>query len=288
MDKITVAFVAYDRPKYVEEALTSLARCEGFMGHVDRVVASVDDSATNFESRRCADVIARWAHRYSGPGYPYVTTLHQPKRRGIVGNTVLALKAAFDGGAETVLMMEDDAVLAQDAVYLSRWFSRQDHDRYLLYGMSTGNPNLWVEGAERRMIELNLHPCPFAYVVHKSRWPFILENWCCKTYHPCGWSWSLTYAARMAGRATFMAPHLPRVVNIGREKGTNESPETWDRVHKDVPLHASTYRGPYDLVGEIGPGEASMVDGWMRPEIDKEESQKFDGWLGFGRPEELG
>lgn len=97
----------------------------------------------------------------------------------------------------------------------------------------------------------------------------------------------MTYAARMAKRARFLFPHMPRVINVGREKGTNETPETWDRTQKDVPLHRSEYRGPYEIIGKVPDEDASRIDDWMRPEINREESQKYDGWLSFGRPEEL-
>lgn len=284
MQKITVALIAYNRPSYLKEALTALENCRGFQQIVDRVVCSVDDAPG--QGTRCYHHLKRWEK--SRRGILEVVVDGQPHKRGIVGNTVLAMKRAFDLGAENVLMLEDDAVLKPDALLLAEWFCSLEANDVLAFSLAAHGDKGGVRQDEypASISEYNLITCPFGYVVNKRHWEFLKKIWCNKNYHPCGWSWSMTYAARLHG-FKFMAPWLSRCENIGREAGTNETPETWDATQRGMKFSDGTYTGDYRIIRTISDDETRKIDDWMRDEIDQTPAKLYDGWLGFGRPKEL-
>lgn len=276
----SIAVVAYKRPGYLKQSLDAIARLDGFSPRVKSVVVSVDDApGLGKESAALAD---SWL---SGLSTPSTLLCRQPRRRGIVGNSVLALKAAFDLGAEVVVYVEDDAVLSPDSLKVCEWMLEQSPGRYLAYGLSRGN-----RGEDRSpglFGELHVLPCPYAWMVRREEWPWILYHWCRKTYTPVGWSWALTYNARMMGKARFLAPHLARVKNIGRDDGTNGGWQEFLELDR-IPASDGSYSGDYELQ-EIASDEcARHVSKWMLSEVEKTPHLLVDPWLGFGRPEELG
>jgi hypothetical protein len=252
---------------------------------VDEVVCFVDHAPA--QGAMCLNQLYRWKSSFENMG-PSIGIYPQQTRRGIIGNTILAMKEAFDGGAENVLMLEDDAVLKPDALRLANWFCETQNDDFLAFSLAAHDAKGGIKADERpeSIAEYNLLTCPFAYVVRKQHWPFLLKNWCCKDYHPCGWSWSMTYAARFEG-LKFMAPWLSRCENIGREMGTNESPESWDKTQTGITFSDGSYRGKYALIRPIDEETVRRVDEWMLNEINKVQAAKADGWLGLGCPPEI-
>ncbi len=284
--RITVALIAYKRPGYLKRAVQALVNCQGYENTVSEVVCSVDDvtgAGTCCYEELCGAMS-------SGPvdDGPLWSVNGQRSRRGIVGNTILAMKMCFDRGAENVLMLEDDAVLKPDALRLCEWFCDQQFEDVLGFSLAAHGDKGGVKLNEHpgSIAEYNFLTCPFAYVVQRKHWPFLLKNWCCKDYHPCGWSWSMTYAARFAS-LRFMSPWLSRCENIGREDGTNESPTSWDLSQKGHNFSDGSYCGPYEIVKRLTPRELKEADDWMQTEIDKPQGAKYDGWLNFGCPAEI-
>lgn len=281
MPKLTVAVVLYKRPGYSRETLDALSGCQGFDSIVDKVFISIDDALNQGETLRVAE---SWARGVEKP----VEIIRQRRRNGIVGNSILALKAGFDSGSERVLYVEDDAVLSPDGLILADYMSKLDPEKYLACGLSRGNkPH---ESKEPwALVENNVHPCPYAWTIHRQQWDFVLKNWCNKHYQPCGWSFAMTFNARMENKAFFLAPKLARVKNIGREDGTNGDRFVWDESLRDIPFSDGSYDGQFEIVEKISHMEAGAIgDAWMQSEISREPSAKFDNWLGFGRPEQLG
>lgn len=276
---LSLAIIGYKRPEYLQQVLDSIAACDGF-NKISDIVVSIDDGPCR--GPISGEVAERWLDGISIPN----VLIKQPFRRGIVGNSVLAIKESFDRGAKNVLYVEDDGLLSPDALAVAEWLSIQDHDKYLAYGLGEGSGD--VVHPPSAMGEKNHLPCPYAWLCPLPNWEFILRNWCCKEFHPCGWSWSMTHAARLANRSRFLAPMLSRVKNIGRDNGTNGDYRHWEAVLRDVPVSDGAYRGNYEVVRPVTDAEVCEVSDWMRWEIDKNQGQKFDGWLGFGRPQELG
>lgn len=279
---ITVAVVGFRRPDYLSQVIESLVACEGFYEDVSHVVISIDDSLG--EGSRSLHRSKSWQEKL-----PSSTVIAQQRRNGIVGNTILAMKAAFDSGAETVFMLEDDGLLSPDALRLVKWYEGLDDD-YLAFGLGLNR----TEPSDHpgHILEMNQLPCPYAYVVKRREWPFLLKNWCTKEYHPAGWSWSITYQARFLGRK-FIAPKLSRVFNIGRNAGTNAGADYWDNVLSRIVKSDGVYRGEYDIVEKIDEAKAHEVSDWMINEMRQLPEQRWPsgdewpGWLGFGCPEEI-
>lgn len=276
----SIAVVAYRRPAYLSQALTAISNLDGFDSRVEHVLVSVDDA--DGLGKDSAAVAKEWVSRLN---VPISGVCHQPTRRGIVGNSVLALKAAFDAGAENVLYVEDDAVLSRDALKVCEWMLQQSPGRYLAYGLSRGS-HPEKDNLPGLFSETHVHPCPYAWCIRREEWPFVLHHWCRKTYTPVGWSFAMTYNARMHGKARFLAPHLARVKYIGRDDGTNGSWREFLTLDQ-IPASDGTYSDSYGIVDLVSDDKARAVDDWMLSEVNKEPRMLTDGWLGFGRPKEL-
>lgn len=293
MHRTKVALIAHRRPEYLLQVAESLVNCDGF-NLIDEVVISHDDA--NATGVPCSELIELLPEMFA----PIPTrTIKQPKCRGIVGNTALAMKACFDTEADSVLMLEDDGVLSPDALRLVDWFMfagdagtlPHSPEQYISFSLSAhgwqkDNPQLV---APQNMIELNLLGCPFAYAVRKEMWPFIHKNWCIKEYHPCGWSWSMTYAARFAGLIS-VSPTLSRVRNIGRELGVNESPVSWDLSQgpkTSLTYSDGSFSKEFNFVKILDDKEAHEISEWMLPELARAEGAHYKGWLEFERPPEF-
>lgn len=276
--RFTVVIVAHSRPEYLLRAFGAIRSLDAFRS-LEGIIVSVDDAPAT--GAHCAAVADGWAGIVNCSVPARVARI--PRRAGIVGNSVLALKAGFDSGAEYVLYVEEDAVLSPDAIEICEWMVRQG-DQYLAYALSRGN----VPGGHHpgKFSENNVHPCPYAWVLSRKQWPWVLQHWCQKTYTPVGWSFAMTYNARMSGKSRFLAPHLARVKNIGRY-GTNGGEEEF-QVLDSIPASDGAYHGPYEVTNRITEADCSAVDEWMRSEIDQTPNLQVDGWLTFGRPPELG
>ena len=283
---LTIALVAYRRPFYLKKVMEAIEGCQEFSTSVDRIVCSVDEASNRGQG--CYKMLSEW-----NPGRP-VQVLGHGKRRGIVGNTILAMKEAFDVGSQNVLMLEDDAVLSPDALRISRWFCEGDLPTILAFGLSAHMDSTEDDRFDAGAVwEYNFLPCPFAYVVKLEHWPFLLKNWCCKNFHPCGWSWSMTFAARKAG-LRYLAPRLSRCKNIGRELGENESEASWLKSQTGHCYSNGDYQGKYSVRKTLSDEDArTMEDPWMQAELRQDAKQlwpsgdDWPGWLGFGCPKEI-
>ncbi len=278
-NKFSLAVVAYRRPEYLAQSLAAIRHMHG-LDELEHVIISVDDAPGL--GAGCVQLADSWIRTLP---ISFGTVIQQRTRRGIVGNSVLALKTAFDMGAQNVIYVEDDAVLSPDALRVCAWMVRQDPGRYLIYGLSRGTRG--SDSSQDLFSEQNVHPCPYAWMVRREEWPWILHHWCRKTYSPVGWSFAMTYNARMQGKARFLAPHLSRVRYIGRDNGTNGGVPEYEELAR-LPSSDGSYSGPYGVVDLVSDEKAREVDTWMVSEIEHAQHLLTDGWLGFGRPEELG
>lgn len=290
-----VALIAHRRPEYLLQTVDALKACAGYES-LDEIVLMHDDASKT--GAPCTELIESFkVDDYFAP-VP-MRAVHQIKKCGIVGNTVLGMKACFDTGADVVFMLEDDGVLSPDALQLLNWYLRAGDDGLLPHHRDNYvSFSLSAHGEQRtrkeppgpgELVELNFLGCPFAYAVRAEKWPFIRENWCCKKYHPCGWSWSMTYAARHCGFRS-ISPMLSRCRNIGRELGVNESPGSWDELQgpsTGLTYSSEPYDGPFHFTKIVDDEEARDVSSWMLPEIAKAPGARFDAWVGSKRPPEL-
>lgn len=291
-----VALIGHRRPNYLWEVAQSLRQCSGFVDLVDEVVIMHDDARRT--GAPCMELMPALIDLFKPRPARVVS---QPRQCGIVGNTVLGMKACFDTGAETVFMLEDDGVLSPDSLRLIDWWRAsgdagelpQPTDRYVAFSLSAhswqrSNPD---QVRPDGIIEMNHLGCPFAYAVRAEKWPFIKSNWCCKNYHPCGWSWSMTYAARLHKPAfRNLAPMLSRTRNIGRELGVNESPLSWDASQgpgTGLTYSDGSFSGRYRVVEKIDERKAAEVDTWMLAEMARAPGEFYKAWVGFSRPPEL-
>lgn len=288
---LTVVIVAYRRPNYLAEVLDALVACYDFSKLVSQIICTVDDAPG--QGVRCLHQLYRFRDRMESQ-FPHIPchVVGQQTRTGIVGNTILGMKAAFDSGADNVLMLEDDGLLSPDALYLADWYCTNKTPYVVAFGLGAHRDNRPREYGH--INEYNYLTCPFAYVVKREMWKFLLTIWCTKEYHPCGWSWSITYNARFLG-LKFMAPALSRCKNIGRESGENESPESWDKSQREVVVSDGAYTGHYSVELMLTREESMEISDWMLPEMEKRQSEKFPvadgdkfpGWIGFGCPPEI-
>ncbi len=251
-----VSLTAHARPRYLEEVLDALAIADAHLDEHVFLVVGVDPSP------RLDEVLATIWSRRPKRG-TYVTVNDEIK--GCAGNTLLTVQEAFRVAAhfseDYVQHLEEDFVLAPDALCLSAWIrdTYRDDPTALCGGVSTAHA-----------------ATPDEYLaVHKSGW-----------FHCQGWStWADRWHEKLepAWRATNLPdivlpgdvalggwaqnfndhllpqhngfqviPRLSRVKHIGLEGGLHTTPVTFER---DLPrVFAADVvipNGPYSSLSTV-------------------------------------
>ena len=226
----TITICAYNRPGYLQQVLESLhvalRLCPEFQ--VERIFIGVDHGGLT--------------NPMEFPGYN-LEIVYWPEHLGVTEHPRRLLQYVFiERGSAFNLHLEDDTVLAPDAIRLVEWFRSlipdpahilSLHSRSTHYCNPKGvitRPDFGVWGWATT-----------SYVARK----YILPWWNHRRTEPLGWDHSLTDVI-VRHNLKVLSPLLSRVENIGREGGAHQTPEGWD-----LEMEGLVCAGP-DQMREIG------------------------------------
>jgi len=225
----TVTICAYDRPDYLLQVLESLHAamelCPEFQ--INRILLGIDhggmDNEVLVQDSRVLEVI-RWPQHLGVSEHP----------RRLLQHVFMELRSDFN------LHLEDDTVLAPDALRLVEWFRSLMPDPAHILSLHShvlplhpDDPHTEVWRPDPALVKPRdtfgvWGWATTAYVARR----YILPWWNHRREEPIGWDWSLTDTVRRHGLKV-LSPALSRVRNIGRDGGVHATPETWDADHKD-------------------------------------------------------
>jgi hypothetical protein len=208
----TITIAAYRRPEYLRQVLDSLQvaleYCPEFKP--DQIVLGVDHGAEEWFT-------------FASP-HP-VKVIKWPEHLGVNEHPRRLLQYAFmELGSDFNLHLEDDTVLSPDALRLAMWFQRTPNDAMTLSLYSASKAV-----AEPNKLRHRSDFGAWGWATSRAVWLRLLAPyWNYKRDLPIGWDWSISKLMAEKGLRA-MEPDLSRVRNIGREKGTHQTPEGYDR-----------------------------------------------------------
>lgn len=213
----TITICAYNRPAYLDRVLASLGEavvaCPEFC--VDRIILGIDAGGLQLSGMSLSD---------------RVEVLYWPEHLGVTEHPRRLLQHVFmELGSTFNLHLEDDTVLAPDAIRLVEWFRSHMPDPahiLSLHSRATELDGIVLDPARvKRRDDFGVWGwATTSYVARR----YILPYWNHKRVGPLGWDYSLTETVKQFG-LTVLAPELSRVENIGREGGAHGTPEQWDK-----------------------------------------------------------
>lgn len=228
---ITVS--AYNRPRYMEQTLAALARCDGVK---DCRVVVLCDPCEETPEQVDATKVYGWE--------PYIYS----ERVGCNLAILNAMRFGFaDGSVDFHLHLEDDTVPCRDAL---RWFAwARDNYRH--------DPGVMNVSGYQRISNGRLAECglrrwftPWGWGTWRDRWTGLAAGWAAR--EP-SWDVQVNHVLR-AGRYEVF-PTVSRIQNIGAERGTHVPSAEWHEANHRVPVTAD------DLAGET-------VTNWTQTRVD--------------------
>jgi hypothetical protein len=272
----TITLVAHNRHVYTAQALNGLALAllkgaELEQEPFDRLIVSIDPSKDGKVDLATEQVCEKMAKLMSEGGLCECTLYTNKVHLGVGGNHLITLQRAFEEhDSDFNLMIEDDAVLTEDAISLANWYwmeHGQPLSDYLLISMCNhrafgreNNPG-GIPNNPSFIVESPYITAPFAWATTRWQWPFIKATWNRKELPPNGWDFSLSFYMRIT-RKKGIHPILSRCRNIG-EFGQNETPESFHRTQDGIIVSDGSYIGNYKVVGTLPHEELQKLDDWM-------------------------
>jgi len=207
----TITIAAYRRPEYLQQVLESLTEAERYCPEFkpDHIIIGID-SGTGLE-----------VHADESD----IEVIYWPEHLGVNEHPRRLLQYAFmELGSDFNLHLEDDTVLSPDALRLAMWFQRTPTPAITL---SLYSPSKAV--AENEVVRYRQDFGAWGWCCTRAVWLRLLAPyWNYKRDLPIGWDWSISKLMAEKGLRA-IEPALSRVRNIGREKGTYQTPEGYDR-----------------------------------------------------------
>lgn len=149
--------------------------------------------------------------------------------RGVTHNPFEMLTRMFANGAEAVLYLEDDVVLASDALKLASWFfEHPDRDQYLCLNLYNGASD---EAADPELVGAANEFNALGVGITRYQWEnYFSQHW---YQNPAGWDYSIGDVAK---RVPSLTPAISRSHHIGRELGTWYDASRHDAVYCGNPM----------------------------------------------------
>ena len=212
----SITLVACNRPAYTQQVLDSIKANDRYGYHLFIAVEP-----------GCQEVVDLCKRVDFMP----TTVIENPTKLGINYNQKSAYERAFFDGSEFNVALEDDTVLAPDALDLANWFHALPwRDRYLL--MNLFNTSKTAERPSE--VEKTDAMCPWGWCFTRKQW----NHWLCPNWmsDARGWDFSIV---EMMRRLNFksLTPIVSRTRNIGREGGANHTPELHDIAFKGLVMN---------------------------------------------------
>lgn len=175
------------------------------------------------------------------------TRIHvNSKKMGVDWNNYALLERVFSEGSQFNVHLEEDIIVAPDALDLARWYEqRAGREGDLFLGFMGHN----YRSDQNRPLEVarTWYFTPIGWCCSVDSWnSFLKPNWMSDSR---GWDWSIASAMeRIGGRS--LHPLLSRSTHTGREGGVHCSPEHHDRVFGNLTIGDRFYGDGFSVVGD--------------------------------------
>lgn len=149
-----------------------------------------------------------------------------------------------------VIAIEDDCVLAPDALALCLWFltDAQEQGYYMFLSLANCNRPDACLGRETDIVESTCIDSPWAWCFTRRMWEERLRpQWNWRKDPPVGWDWSLSSSMEKHGWKS-LCPVLPRAKNIGRDLGANGGAEIFDQTLALAAFSDGSWGNDYRIV----------------------------------------
>ena len=215
--KYAMALTAFNRPSYLREVLYTLANNTGLADYT----LHVGLEPANSEVIAVCDAIQFMP-----------TVIHRnPHSLGVAHNPYATLKAIFDTtDVPGVLYLEDDVILAPDAVRLASWyFEHPEKDNYLCLNLYNHDSRA---DADPEVVYPDVRFSALALAVTRYNWRTYFEpNW----YRDgAGWDHSVT-GLIAEKQLRILLPAISRSHHIGREGGMFYT-SAYDHIYCNNPI----------------------------------------------------
>lgn len=224
MQKV-ITMTAYRRNDYTREVLDSLAACHGvadwlFLPHVEPGYDEVIETVRGFSA--CESIVEI-----------------NPERKGLNRNTHAAVSCGAARNPDVLLHIEDDTVLAPDALLWFEWavceiMTKKKCGPNVL--LASGYNGVKQKPTETHVGNVRKIWCPWGWATNSGGLQFLLAKWnfrnpkcfTChfrRVYHHTRWE---------------IFPSLSRVQNIGYTAGENGRTAEWYRANHRAPYVADS------------------------------------------------
>lgn len=211
----TITLVAYNRLHYLVPMIESLKR-NNLDGYTLFIGVEPDNSSV-VDYCRTLDFM------------PTEVTINST-RLGVAWNPFATISRAFDSGSDFNVALEEDIVLAPDAIDLANWFLSLKSDQYFCLGFLNYKSNPVLANA----VEETDFFTPLGYCVTAKIW----KNWIKPAWMSDERGWDFSVTSLLARNPSFktLHPALARSNHIGREGGEHCTTEFHDRTFEHLAL----------------------------------------------------
>lgn len=241
----TVTIPAAFRPHYLAQVLASLRRndCSGY-----ELFVAVEPTPQVDETLRLLEAV----------DWMPVQVVRNPVLLGVRSNPYQLMQRAFEAGSILNVFLEEDVVIAPDAVRMANWYVETQGDQewlclnFLNYRSMGSNRDPLALFSSSGFNGLGL-------CIMRRAW----EDWFSQEWfneervariYPgrYGWDWSLGAVVAELKLRT-LTPLLSRANHIGREGGVHCSPEYHDRTFGNLAVNADACPGAYKILAQDPP-----------------------------------
>lgn len=248
MNRIEITVTAYRRPKHLARCLIAQDIAQTvYCGESPDPWISIDHSEHAGE----AEAVFSAARLYYGRRRIRV---NDPKF-GLWPHENNALQtydwAFHETDCRAIVAIEDDCLLAPDALQLCSWFLDNHTGEYLFLNLANCNQPTACLGRELDVVESTRIVSPWAWCFTRAAWESrIRPQWnhlAGEGGSPKGWDWSLSASMEQHGWKSLM-PVLPRARNIGRDLGENGGAILFDETLAKAACSDGTWGDEFRLV----------------------------------------
>lgn len=237
MTGFVVTMTLWNRPEYTRRALEGLSRCDGVGKYL--ILPFVDPVNGESPNEEVWELVR-------GVEFARCEPHLNESRLNTAANTHKALGRGFHE-ADFVVHVEDDIVLARDALAYFEWCRGQyqgDKDVFAVTGYSKSKP-----GHQRYAVRRWKWFTCWGWGMWRDRWEEVKDHW--SFNDKVGWAVNLNHSLR--GNRCEIFPELSRAQNIGAEKGMRVPSPEWHRQHQFLEEWAGNH--------DIPPGEYFEIQG---------------------------
>lgn len=214
--KYELVFTAFNRPDYFRKVIDSWNQ-----------VRNISDWNVSFhiEPSNMSEIMADMAFRLNSN----LTVHNNENRLGVLVNPWNALNTAFEGGADFVVIAEDDVLVSQDILEFFEWTSVEyetGHDVLAVNAFSQ------IGGGKSNQITVDDPKfSPLVWGIWKNRWETHIRDTWDKDYSSgnpdgseAGWDWNINRIITN-NNMLIVKPLQSRSDHIGEMAGTHMTPD---------------------------------------------------------------